>query len=144
MVCERFQSDGMRFLDGDLGAAEKAEYEEHVKTCDDCRRELKDLGRIVEFTKDLKLRAPDEEFWSRYWGSVYHRLERRTGFLFVIAGVLAVMGYAIFRAVTSPEFLTFKGISIAIALLGLAIVFFSVVRERYHESKSDPYKGVQQ
>ena len=144
MVCERFQTDGMRFLDGDLGAAERMEYEEHVRTCDDCRRELKDLGRIVEFTNDLKLRAPDEEFWTRYWGNIYHRLERRTGFLLMVAGVLAVIGYAIFKAVTSPEFLTFKGISIAIVLLGLAVVFFSVVRERYHESKSDPYKGVQQ
>ena len=46
--------------------------------------------------------------------------------------------------VTSPDFFTVKGLSIAVALLGLLVVFLSVARERYHESKSDPYKGVKQ
>jgi hypothetical protein len=62
----------------------------------------------------------------------------------MIVGVVAVLLYGIFKAVTSPEFLSFKGLSIAVILLGLVIVFLSVVRERYHESQSDPYKGVKQ
>jgi len=55
-----------------------------------------------------------------------------------------VLAYAVYQAVTSPEFLTVKGISVAVILLGLVVVFLSVVRERYQESKSDPYKGVKQ
>lgn len=144
MVCERFQTDGMRLLDDELGGEEKKQYEAHVKECDDCRRELKEIGRIVEFTNDLRLKAPDEEFWTRYWDGIYHRLERGTGFLLMIAGIVAVLLYGIYQAVTSPEFLTFKGLSIAVILLGLVVVFLSVVRERYHESRSDPYKGVKQ
>jgi hypothetical protein len=144
MVCERFQAEGMRLLDDELSVEEKQQYEEHVKNCDDCRRELKEIGRVVELTNDLKLRAPDEEFWARYWDSLFHRLERGTGFVLMIAGILVVLAYAVYEAVTSPEFFTVKGISIAVILLGLVVVFLSVVRERYHESKSDPYKGVKQ
>jgi hypothetical protein len=144
MVCERFQAEGMRLLDDELGVEEKEQYEEHVKNCADCRRELKEIGRVVELTNDLKLRAPDEEFWARYWDSLFHRLERGTGFVLMIAGILVVLAYAVYEAVTSPEFFTVKGISIAVILLGLVVVFLSVVRERYHESKSDPYKGVKQ
>ena len=144
MVCERFQTEGMRLLDGELGVEEKTQYEEHVKNCADCRRELKEIGRVVELTNDLKLRAPDEEFWARYWDGLFHRLERGTGFVLMIAGILVVLAYAVYEAVTSPEFFTVKGISIAVILLGLVVVFLSVVRERYHESKSDPYKGVKQ
>ena len=144
MVCERFQTEGMRLLDDELGVEEKRQYEEHVKVCAECRRELKEIGRVVELTNDLKLRAPDEEFWARYWDSLFHRLERGTGFVLMIAGILVVLAYAVYEAVTSPEFLTVKGISIAVILLGLVVVFLSVVRERYHESKSDPYKGVKQ
>lgn len=144
MVCKRFQVDGMRLLDGELGAEEKAQYEEHVRGCEDCRRELKELGRIVDLTSDLRLKAPDEEFWARYWGSLFHRMERGTGFFLMIAGILALSAAALYKVVTSPGFFSFQGIVIAVILLGLIVVFLSVVRERYHESKSDPYKGVEQ
>ncbi len=144
MVCERFQTDGMRFLDGELPDGERNAYEQHVKSCDDCARELKEIGRIVRLTDGLRLKAPDEEFWTRYWDSLLHRMERGTGFLLMVGGIVAVLLFAIYKAVTSPEFLTFKGLSIAVILLGLVVVFLSVVRERHHESKSDPYKEVKQ
>ena len=144
MVCERFQTEGMRLLDGELSAEEQAVYEQHVKGCDDCARELKEIGRIVKLTDDLKLKAPDEEFWARYWDSLLHRMERGTGFVLMIVGIIAVLLFAIYKAVTSPEFLTFKGISIAVILVGLVVIFLSVVRERHHESQSDPYKEVKQ
>ncbi|MEJ2720493.1 MAG: zf-HC2 domain-containing protein [bacterium] len=144
MVCERFQTDGMRFLDGELTDDERAAYEEHVKSCSDCAHELKEIGRIVRLTDDLRLKAPDEEFWARYWDSLLHRMERGTGFLLMVGGIIAILLFAIYKAVTSPDFLTFKGLSIGVILLGLIVVFLSVVRERYHESKSDPYREVKQ
>jgi predicted anti-sigma-YlaC factor YlaD len=144
MVCERFQNEGMRLLDGELGPGEKDQYEEHVRSCDDCRRELREMGRIVGLTNDLRLKPPDEEFWARYWDNLYHRLERGTGFLLLVLGIVVLSAFAVYEAITSPEFFTVKGVSIAAALLGLVVVFLSVARERYHESKSDPYKGVKQ
>jgi hypothetical protein len=144
MTCDRFQTDGMRFLDNEMNPQEKQTYEAHVAQCDDCARELKDLGRIVDMTNDLRLRPPDESFWDDYWKGIYRRTERGTGFLLLILGAIALSLFGIFKAVTSPEFLTFKGISITLVLLGFVIVFLSVVRERYHEHKSDPYKEVKQ
>lgn len=142
MECTRFQTDGMRLLDGELSESEKTHYEEHVQECEACRRELASLGRVVELTNELKLRTPDDEFWEGYWESVYRRSERSTGFFLIIAGVLAVLGYGIVKAVTSPRFLTYEGISITVILVGLVVIFVSVARERFHESRNDPYKGV--
>lgn len=144
MICNRFESDGMKFLDGEMTAEERSDYEAHMQSCDECARELRDMGRIVEFTNELRLRSPDETFWTSYWDNIYRRMERGTGFLLLIIGLTAVTLYGIYRAATSPEFLTFKGISIALVLLGLVIVFLSVLREGLHEHKSDPYKGVKQ
>lgn len=142
MVCNRYQSDGMRLLDNELGQEEKAQYEEHVRGCEDCQRELRELGRIVGLTNELRLRTPDDEFWDGYWESVYRRSERGTGFFLVVSGVIAVLLWGLYRALTSPALLTYEGVSIAVILLGLVIIFVSVARERYHESKNDPYKGV--
>lgn len=143
MICNRYQTDGMRLLDGELSAAEASAYEEHLRGCDACRREMESLGRVVRLSEELKLRVPEDEFWKGYWESVYRRSERRLGFVLLIAGLLAITGYGIFRAVTSPSFLTYEGISITIILVGLAVIFISVVRERYHESRNDPYREVE-
>ena len=142
MECTRFQTDGMRLLDGELEEHEKALYEQHMRDCESCRSELASLGRVVGLTNELRLRTPDDEFWEDYWGNVYRRSERRFGFLFVIIGVVALLLYTIVRAVTSPDFLTYEGISVTIILIGLVVIFISVARERYHESRNDPYKGV--
>ena len=143
MKCDRYQTDGMRLLDNEMTVAEAAAYEEHLRGCEDCAREMKSLGRVVRFSEELRLRVPDDAFWKGYWESVYRRSERRIGFLLLIAGLLALTGYGIVRAVTSPAFLTYEGISITVILIGLAIIFISVVRERYHESRNDPYREVE-
>ena len=142
MECTRFQTDGMRLLDGEMDDAERAEYEVHVRDCTDCTGELASMGRIVELTDESKFRTPDDEFWEGYWESVYRRSERSVGFFFVITGVLMVLFYGIFKAVTSPRLLSYEGISITVILVGLVVIFGSVARERFHESRNDPYKGV--
>jgi hypothetical protein len=142
MVCNRFQSDGMKFLDGEMTPKEKQAYEAHAKGCDDCANELRDIGRIVEFSNEIELKVPDEEYWTSYWADVYRRLERGTGFLLFILGLVGLALFGLYKMVTSPGFLTFKGLSITVLLVGLVVIFLSVLRERYHESRSDPYKGV--
>lgn len=143
MSCNRFRTDGMKFLDREMTVEEQRVYEEHVGTCEVCASELEDLGRIVKLTDELRLRPPDGEFWDSYWLGLYRRTERGTGFLLMMIGIAAVLAFAVWKAVTSPEFLTFKGLAIAAVVLGLVVVFLSVVRERYHESKNDPYKEVE-
>ena len=143
MECTRYRTDGMRLLDDELSASERAEYEAHVRSCDACQTELSQLGRVVRMTDELKLRVPDEAFWKGYWESVYRRSERNLGFLLLIGGVVAVLALGIVRAVTSPAFLTYEGISVTLILVGLVVIFISVARERYHESRNDPYREVE-
>ena len=142
-ACTRYQTDGMRWLDGELAAAEAERYEAHVRECDECRRELASLGRIVRMTSELKLRPPDDEFWKGYWEGVYRKSERRVGFVMVIAGLLAIVGYVVVGVLRSPALLTYEGISVSLIVVGLLVIFISVVRERYHEHKHDPYKEVE-
>ena len=143
MECTRYQTDGMRFLDGELALEERLQYQAHVRECEPCRRQLESLGRVVRLTDELKLRVSDDEFWKDYWQSVYRRSERSLGFLLLIVGIVAVLLYAIYHAVRSPEFLSYEGISVGVILVGLVVIFISVARERYHESRSDPYKEVE-
>ena len=142
MECTRYQTDGMRLLDDELTLEERLQYEAHVRECDTCRGELESLGRVVKLTDQLKLRVSDDAFWKDYWKSVSRRTERQLGFMLLIAGVVALLLYLLYRAIRSPELWTYEGVSIAVVLLGLVVVFISVARERYHEHKHDPYREV--
>jgi Putative zinc-finger len=143
MACTRYQSDGMRLLDDELSLEERLQYQAHVRECDDCRRELDSLGRVVQLTNQLKLRVSDDAFWKGYWESIYRRTERRLGFLFLIGGVVMMLLYLLYRALRSPELWSYQGVIVAVILLGLIVLFISVARERYHEHKNDPYREVE-
>lgn len=142
MTCRRYETDGMRLLDGELDAAEREAYEAHVRGCEACRRELESLGRVVAWTDSLRLREPDDAFWDGYWEGVYRRAERNVGFGLLMAGLGALLVAAIVRLATSPGLRSFEGIATAVAVAGLAVLFASVVRERWHERRNDPYRGV--
>jgi hypothetical protein len=142
MECKRFQTEGMKLLDGEMSPDEQRAYEAHVQSCPECERELRGMGRIVALTNEIRLKKPDEQFWHEYTHGVLRRLERGVGFFLITAGLLVLTAIGVFKAVTSPEFFTVKGISMGVLVLGLWIVFLSVVRERFYEHKHDPYKGV--
>lgn len=142
MACERFPADGMRFLDGEMNPQERLAYEEHVRQCAECARELREMGRIVGFTDELRLKAPDEHFWASYWSGVYRRMERGTGFVLLMIGAIALMLFGVYKVISSPELFTARGLGVAAVIVGLVVLFVSVARERYHEAKSDPYKEV--
>jgi hypothetical protein len=133
----------MKFLDGEMTADEQHQFEEHVKGCEICEAELRDMGRVVNLTSEIRLKQPEEAFWEDYWRGIYRRTERGLGFFLIAAGLGVLTAFGMLKAVTSPEFWTVKGLSGAALILGLWIVFLSVVRERYHEQKNDPYKEVQ-
>ena len=103
MSCHRFQTDGMRFLDGEMSEEEKRTYEAHVNDCPECRSELKELGRIVELTDELRFRPPDDEFWEGYWENIYRRAERNTGFLLLVIGVIGVAGNPLAGRITAVD-----------------------------------------
>lgn len=143
MECTRYQTDGMRLLDDELSMEERLQYQAHVSGCETCRRELESLGRVVRLTDQMKLRVSDDAFWKDYWKSVARRTERRAGFILLIAGVVAMLAYMLYRVLRSPELRSYEGVSVAVVLLGLIVIFISVARERYHEHKHDPYREVE-
>ncbi len=40
MSCNRMETDGMRYLDGEMSAAERAAFEEHLSSCGECRQSI--------------------------------------------------------------------------------------------------------
>ncbi len=104
------------------------------------RREVESMKALTLGTAAaLCAEAPPAEVWDTYLDSVYNRLERRTGWLVFIAGVvlLSVYGLVLFVAVPWANPLT--KLLISVPVIGLFILFVSVLRQRLAVAKTDRY-----
>lgn len=94
----------------------------------------------------LDFRKPPEETWERYWAGVYARLERGLAWLLVSVGAAVVLAYAGYQVVaklmSDATIPIFVRAGVAALLLGVAILFVSVLREKWFTHKSDKYREV--
>jgi predicted anti-sigma-YlaC factor YlaD len=141
--CNRIETDGMRYLDGEMSAAERSAFEEHLSSCGDCRRGVDELGRVERLTGMMRIRDPQDDFWEVYWKKLFRRLERKTGWLLLIAGVALVVLYALWKGVADFGEITFIKVVAVIAGAGFVILLISVIRERIHQYGSDRYKDIE-
>lgn len=140
--CPRFESDGMRYIDGEMGGAERAAFERHSAECEYCRRGLASFARLDELAGRVKMVDPTDAFWERYWRSVYRRVERKTAWVLMLAGALMIAVYALRQAIESFHRVTFEKVAVAIFAAGFVLLLVSLIRERCHQHANDPYRDV--
>jgi anti-sigma factor RsiW len=140
--CTRFENDGMRYIDGEMGEVERAEFERHCAECDECRRELASFAELDALTGRVKMIDPADAFWERYWRSVYRRIERKTAWVLMLAGAVMLAVYLIRRLIVSLRMITIDKIAVILLAAGFLLLLVSLIRERCHEIKSDPYRNL--
>jgi len=136
MTCQNYKVLMMGYLDNELDAKEKQEFEEHLATCPECTFELEEFKHLKEITDEVTLVEPEDKIWQQYWGNIYNRFERGLGWiLFSVAAILLLI-YGGFKAIEDIIKDPTIGILLKAGLLvligGLAILFVSVLRERLY------------
>jgi hypothetical protein len=64
---------------GDMAAADRHSYEEHLARCPDCVGELANLEYAVSLTRERRRPQVPEEFWEQTWATFVKRLEQSGG-----------------------------------------------------------------
>jgi len=95
----------------------------------------------------MKFSEPEERVWKTYWSSIYNRLERGLGWIFTSIGAIILIFYGGYKAVENiikdPTLPLFLKIGILSLLLGITILFVSVLRERIFVRRKERYKEVE-
>jgi predicted anti-sigma-YlaC factor YlaD len=134
------------YHDSHLSKDQKKMIENHVEECEECRRELEEMGRFEEVMQKMELKQPPKEMWQVYWTSVYNRLERRIGWILLSIGAIIMLFFGGYKAVEGiiedPTIPFIVKVGILAALGGLAILLVSVGRERIFVRKRERYKEV--
>jgi predicted anti-sigma-YlaC factor YlaD len=146
MTCRNYKDLMMAYLDSEIDDEQRRVFEEHLASCPQCSREMREFQKLKQLTDNVTLVEPEDRIWEQYWGGVYNRVERSLGWiLFSVAAILLTIygGFELIEKIIRDQTV---GILLKVALLvliaGLAILFVSVLRERIYFWKKDRYKDV--
>lgn len=133
-------------VEGALSAEEQREWDQLLRANPALEQEYLTHTSLKEVTMSLHLRKPPEETWERYWAGVYARLERGLAWAFISIGAAMVLAYAGYQAVAAllsdATLPLIVRVAVAVLLFGAAVLFVSVLREKWFTHKSDKYREV--
>ena len=130
----------MRYLDGEVGPEERRRIERSVEGSTELRRELAVYRAMKDDLQSLKLKGGGEDH--SVWRAVHRRLTRPLGWVLLVVGSLIWAAYGVYTYLTSPTFLWEKLATGAI-VIGVLLLFASVIWERYRDWLTDPYRDIQ-
>jgi len=146
MTCQDHKDLMMAYLDDELNEGQRRAFEQHLASCSSCTKDLAEFRKLKEITDSVAFVEPEDRVWNEYWGNVYNRIERGTGWiLFSIAAITLLIygGFELIEAVIENRTVGVLAKGGLLALVGgLAILLVSVTRERIYFWSRDRYKDV--
>ena len=130
-------------LDGELTQQQRQWVTLHCQSCETCRNDLAALRLLRERITTANLSEIGEDKWRETMDDQRIKTPRKLGWLLFIGGLLAI------GIVVLVEFLFNDEVAIGIKLImiaiygGLASLFYSALRQRLIERKTDKYKDVE-
>lgn len=127
------------YLDGELTPDQEATLKAFLSGSEEARVELERMRDLVDAASGMDVEAPPEEVWDTFYDNVYNRLERRSGWFVTVVGVTALACYVVFQIIVGSWASPIQKLLVAIPLIGLFILFISVLRQRMFVAKTDRY-----
>ena len=130
-------------VDGELTQQQRQLVTLHCDECEQCRENLAELRALRARIGDAGLSDIGEDKWRETMDESTVQLTRGIGWVMFVAGILIIAGIGLVAFLFSDE------INIGMKLLliaiygGLALLLFSVLRQRLIERKTDKYKDVE-
>jgi uncharacterized integral membrane protein len=147
MMEERFFELTEKYLENELSTEEKKELNAFIEKDPKLKNELEEQAKVKEVLKKMSLKNPSKEIWDGYWLGIYNKIERGFAWIAVSVGVLILIIYGTIEAVNAfakdsqmPGIIKF---GMAAVVIGILVLLFSVLREKFYTHKKDKYKEVQ-
>ena len=94
----------------------------------------------------MKFKPFPEMFWDEYWENVYNKIERGIGWILFSLGAIILLAYGAYEMLQdfflNPQKPMIEKVGLGLLLLGLIIVFVSVLREKLMIRKVDKYRRI--
>ena len=146
MTCQEYKDLMMAYMDNEIDDDQRRAFEEHVAHCPQCAKEMEEFTKLKRLTDNVTLVEPEDRMWEQYWQSVYNCIERGLGWVLFSVAAIALLVYGGFQVIEKLIRDETVGLLLKVGLLtllvGLAILFVSILRERVYFWRRDRYKNV--
>ncbi|WP_372368336.1 zf-HC2 domain-containing protein [Candidatus Uabimicrobium sp. HlEnr_7] len=148
MDCEQVKILLMAQEDGEITSSQQEKLHKQLENCSDCSclQYWQSFAETEAEMQKIKFVEPQEQAWNIYWDGIYNRLERRLGFIFVSFGAVILIAYTMYELLKelmwNVETPALVRAGLAIFIIGMIILFVSVVRERLVLRKHDPFERI--
>ena len=127
----------------ELTQQQRQRVEVHCGNCGDCESELNALRTLRRDVSNSRLSEYGEDVWREKMDDRTVKTTRSLGWLLFLGAVLVCGGVGIYEFVLDSSMGTFEKTLVGAVYGGLALLFFSVLRQRLIERKADKYKDVE-
>jgi hypothetical protein len=131
------------YVDDELTQQQRQLVDVHLEQCKECSNALTDLEALRERVGAARLKSLDDKVWRETTDDSLIQASAGMGWLILIGGFLLVVGYGVFEFITDPDIATFEKMAASVVYLGFGGLFFSVLRQRLIEWRTDRYKDVE-
>ena len=139
MTLEGHEQDVMRYVDGEMDIQERSNYERHLESCESCRTSIEEMTALKEVTDTMRIAELPEAVWEKYWTGIYNKVERSVAWFFFIIGSIIVSGYSLYCVIVDPGVDSILRLGIVLTVIGTAVLFLSVLREKMAVNRKDRY-----
>ena len=131
------------YLDGELTQQQRQRVDIHCDTCTECKKNLEELRALRESIGKARLSEVDQDVWRERMDDTTVRTSRGIGWLLILGGVLVAMGMGVYEFVIDSSLGLAEKLIVGVIYGGFVVLFFSVLRQRFIERKTDKYKDVE-
>ncbi|NOX37343.1 MAG: zf-HC2 domain-containing protein [Calditrichaeota bacterium] len=145
--CDEIKILMMKYLDQEASAEEQEALRRHLGHCQPCQDEFHQLKTIKKVTGEMKKQLLPEMAWEEYWRHLYNRLERGIAWILISLGIIILLGYAsvdfVRDVLQTTQLSPLQKVGILVLVLGMIVLFVSVLREKLMIRRHDKYREVQ-
>ena len=131
------------YVDGELTQQQRQRVDVHCASCTECAKDLHALQELRESIGNARLSNKNQDVWREMMNDSTVQTTRGIGWLLLIGGALACLGIGVFVFLFESSVGLVEKLIVSAIYGGLALLFYSVLRQRLIERKTDKYKDVE-
>lgn len=131
------------YLDGELTQQQRQQVERLLDESPALRSELAELEKMQSTIKTLPHKEIGKERLNEMVSSSTQRVTQKSGWALYVVGLAVLVGWGLYQFSRDDEVHLVEKIATGMVLMGVVLLFVSVLRQRLSEARNDRYKDVQ-
>ena len=131
------------YLDGEVTQQQRQRVELLLEESPALRFELAELKKMQSTVKTLAHKELGKERLNEMVSSPTQWVARKSGWALYLVGLAVLVGWGLYQFSRDNEVHLVEKIATGMVLMGVVLLFASVLRKRLNEARNDRYKDVQ-